>query len=221
MKNRAKNIFLIGLLTFFSYLMLKITLQYLPIDTDVAFLRIKQQYIHITHWRIAFFVHVFTSVWTLIAGFTQFFPFILRKYKALHRFMGKIYVFDVLFVAGPAGLVMSLYANGGIMGRLAFILLSILWLFTTYMAWERVRKKDFIAHKQWMVRSYALTLSAVTLRAWKWLFFVGAETLFSVELPPRTVYIWVAWLGWVLNLAFAEYLISRRFPQIRDADSRR
>lgn len=204
----VKNIILISLLTFFSYLMLKITLQYIPIDTDVAFLRIKQQYIHITYWKIAFFIHVFASIGTLMAGFTQFFPFILRKYKPLHRIMGQIYIIDVLFITGPSGLIMSLYANGGLLGRIAFVLLSVLWLFTTYKAYETVRKKDFVAHKQWMIRSYALTLSAVTLRAWKWLIFVGAETFFALELPPRTVYIWVAWLGWTLNLLFAEYLIQ-------------
>lgn len=205
-----KNIILLVLLTFFSYLMLRITLQYIPIDTDVAFLRIKQQYIHLTHWKIAFFIHVFASMGTLIAGFTQFFPFILRKYKPLHSLMGRIYVIDVLFITGPSGLIMSLYANGGYVGRTAFILLSMLWLFTTYKAYQLVREKDFISHKQMMMRSYALTLSAVTLRAWKWLIFVGAETFFALELPPRTVYICVAWLGWVPNLLFAEYLIRKK-----------
>ena len=124
--------------------------------------------------------------------------------------MGKIYVIDVLFLTGPTGLIMALYANGGLGGRIAFILLSLLWLFTTYKAYKMVREKNFVAHQQWMIRSYALTLSAVTLRAWKWIFFVGAETFFDLELPPKTVYIWVAWLGWTLNLLFAEYLIRKK-----------
>lgn len=182
-------------------------LQYIPIDTDVAFLKIKQQYIHITHWRIAFFIHVFTSMGALIAGFTQFFSFILKKYKTVHRLMGQIYVMDVLFITGPTGLIMSFYANGGYWGRTAFILLSVLWLFTTYRAYILAKKRDFVSHKAWMMRSYALTLSAVTLRAWKWMIFVGAETFFALELPPRTVYICVAWLGWVPNLLYVEYII--------------
>ena len=57
---------------FFCWLMLRITLQYLPIDTDVAFLRIKQEYIGMGHYRVAFFAHVFFAILTLIAGFTQF-----------------------------------------------------------------------------------------------------------------------------------------------------
>jgi hypothetical protein len=52
-----------------------------------------------------------------------------------------------------------------------------------------------------MIRSYALTLSAVTLRAWKW------TITNSFELPPMDVYRAVAWLGWVPNLIFVELLI--------------
>ena len=50
---------LLLLLAFFSALMLEITLQYIPIRTDAAFLQIKQEYIDFIPWRIAFFVHVF------------------------------------------------------------------------------------------------------------------------------------------------------------------
>jgi hypothetical protein len=54
-----------------------------------------------------------------------------------------------------------------------------------------------------MIRSYALTLSALTLRAWKW------SITNTVELPPMDVYRAVAWLGWVPNLLIAELLIRR------------
>ena len=54
-----------------------------------------------------------------------------------------------------------------------------------------------------MIRSYALTLSALTLRAWKW------SINNSVELPPMDVYRTVAWLGWVPNILFAEFIIRR------------
>ena len=54
-----------------------------------------------------------------------------------------------------------------------------------------------------MIRSYALTLSAITLRAWKF----GINN--SFELPPMDVYRAVAWLGWVVNLGIAELIIYR------------
>jgi len=184
--------------------MASITMAYIPYNTDVGFLRIKQQYIDIDQWRIAFFIHVYASMWVLFAGFTQFSKRLLKQQPKLHRTLGYIYVVDVLLITGPAGLLMGFYANGGIPSRIAFVTLAVVWIFCTAMALVKARKKDFKAHRQYMIRSYALTLSALTLRAWKY------AITNSFELPPMDVYRAVAWLGWVPNLLFAEWLIWRR-----------
>ena len=117
--------------------------------------------------------------------------------------MGYIYVTDVLLITGPAGLLMGFYANGGISSRIAFVSLATLWIFFTAMALIKARQKNFKAHRKYMIRSYALTLSAITLRAWKY------AITNSFELPPMDVYRSVAWLGWVVNLGIAEYIIYR------------
>ncbi|MBC7874561.1 MAG: DUF2306 domain-containing protein [Ferruginibacter sp.] len=181
--------------------MATITMAYIPYNTDVGFLRIKQQYIDIDHWRTAFFIHVYASMWVLFAGFSQFSKKLLRNNPRLHRTFGYIYVVDVLLVTGPAGLLMGFYANGGLPSRVAFVTLAVLWIFFTAMALIKAKQKDFKAHRNYMIRSYALTLSALTLRAWKY------AITNSFELPPMDVYRSVAWLGWVPNLLFAEWLI--------------
>ena len=195
------NIFLLSALGFFSFLMLRIIFLYIPAKTDVAFLQLKQEYIHITEWRIAFFVHVYSSLLALLAGFTQFSKKLLKQRPKLHRALGYTYVINVLMVTGPAGLLMSFYANGGISSRIAFVLLSSLWISTTAIALYKAIKKDFRAHRFFMIRSFALTLSAVTLRIWKVL--LANYT----ELPPMDRYRIIAWLGWTLNLLVAELII--------------
>ena len=192
---------LLVVLGYFSWLMLRITLSYIPIRDDSAFLMITPDYIHITHWKIAFFIHVFTSMFALGAGFLQFSRAIMQKWKPLHRWVGRIYVWNILFVTGPASLVMAFYANGGWTSRLAFILLAVLWLFTTAQAWRSALSGAFKAHRSWMYRSYALTLSALTLRIWKWLIVA------LLAPPPMDVYRIVAWLGFIPNLILAEWLI--------------
>lgn len=194
-------------LAFLTVQMARITIAYIPYNTDVGFLQIKQQYIDIDHWRIAFFVHVYTSLWVLLAGFTQFSASLRSKYPKFHRIVGYIYAADVLLITGPAGLLMGFYANGGITSRVAFVMLAIAWIFCTAMAVVKARSGDYDAHRDYMIRSYALTLSALTLRAWKW----GINN--SFELPPMDVYRTVAWLGWVPNLLFAEFLIWRTHQQ--------
>ena len=53
-----------------------------------------------------------------------------------------------------------------------------------------------------MFRSYALTLSAITLRGYTWLI-----DLTTLPISPRDTYILTAWLGWVPNLIVADLLI--------------
>ena len=199
-----KNIFKLFLLTalaFFSFLMLRIIFLYIPVQTDIAFLQLKQSYIHITEWRIAFFVHVFSSLFALLAGFTQFSKWILKSKPAIHRAMGYTYVINVLLITGPAGLLMSFYANGGVLSRIAFVMLSALWISYTAMALYFALKRKFKSHRIFMIRSYALTLSAITLRIWKVLLAN------FTDIPPLDRYRIIAWLGWTLNLLIAELFI--------------
>lgn len=184
--------------------MLRITLDYIPIRDDAGFLQIKQQYLGIAHWKSAFWIHVFTSMFALVAGFTQFFPALLRRMPQLHRWMGKLYVLNVCFITGPASLIMAFYANGGFTSRLAFTLLAISWITSTALGWRAVMLRQWSLHQSWMMRSYALTLSAITLRAWKY------SLVFLFEPRPMDLYRLVAWLGFVPNILFVEWLIRRR-----------
>jgi len=170
-------------------------------EPDTAFLQLKQQYLHIKEWRTAFYVHVFSSMLVLLAGFSQFSKTMLKKYRVWHRRLGYVYVLDILIVTGPAGLLMSFYANGGISSRIAFVLLSVLWISFTAIALYKAIKKDFVAHRIFMIRSFALTLSAVTLRIWK------VVIAWYTTVPPMDRYRIIAWLGWTLNLLIAEYYI--------------
>lgn len=191
--------------SFFFVLMMEITLQYVPPKPDVAFLKIKFE--ETSHWyyHAAFFVHALSSIVTLLAGFTQFSSYFLGRWPLWHRRLGRVYVFTLLGLAGPSGFLIALHANGGIWSQLAFCTLAVLWLTFTLLAIQKARSSDIEAHRAWMLRSFALTMSAITLRAWKYLLVA----LFHP--PPMDVYRVVAWLGWVLNLVLVEvYLYSQK-----------
>jgi hypothetical protein len=190
-------------LGYFSVLMARITLGYWPLRSDAGFLQIKQQYLGISHWEVAFWVHVAVSMLALLAGFTQFAPRVLGRWPALHRGVGRMYVVVVCVVSGPASLIMGVYANGGVTSRIAFCILAVLWIATTARGWQCARQRRWADHREWMIRSYALTLSAITLRAWK------VALVFAFEPRPMDLYRLVAWLGFVPNLLVAEWLIRR------------
>jgi len=190
---------------FFCWLMLLITFQYIPYNTDVAFLRIKQDVIDVPFYKLAFFTHVYTTMFVLIAGFTQFSAYIIKHFRVIHRYSGWVYAFTVLFLAGPSGFYMGIYANGGVISQLAFCLLAVLWIYFTSMAIKSVVKRDFKSHRKYMIRSFALTLSAITLRAWKYVL------VFLFEPRPMDAYQLVAWLGWIPNLIIAEIIIYKLY----------
>ncbi|MBC7863652.1 MAG: DUF2306 domain-containing protein [Bacteroidia bacterium] len=185
----------------FCWLMVKITWQYRYFESDVAFLRIKQEYVGMLHYRIVFFVHVFSAIFVLLAGFTQFSKSLRTKYPSVHRKLGKIYVYVTLFLAAPSGFAIGVYANGGIGSRIAFCMLAVLWWYFTFMAMRTAIKKKFLLHRDFMIRSFSLALSAITLRAWKF------AIVYYFQPKPMDVYRIVAWLGWVLNLLIAELII--------------
>ncbi len=112
---------------------------------------------------------------------------------------------------------MGFYANGGIFSRIAFVLLATLWMYFTFMAWYKVKQKDYVSHRRFMMRSYALTLSAITLRAWKYLItnlnHIDPDWVF----PPMDVYRVIAWLGWGLNLLVAEWLIRSSAKAVKSS----
>ncbi|WP_347219294.1 DUF2306 domain-containing protein [Chryseobacterium sp.] len=198
-----KTLLIIGFVYFF-WLMLNITLEYIPLDPNISFLMIKQTEVEQRpEYLYFFYTHVYTSIFVLLSGFLA----ILRKdfgWKSFHRNMGKIYIFLILFLAAPSGIYMGFFANGGLFSKISFVILGLLWWFSTFKAYQLARQKRFKEHKQWMWRSFAFTLSAITLRMWK----VIIVYLFHPN--PMDVYQIIAWLGWIPNILIIEYLISKK-----------
>lgn len=183
--------------------MLLTILQYSSFHTDTGFLLQKQDYLHNDTWRAAFYIHVFSSIFTLCAGFTQFSTVVLKQHTKLHKWIGRLYAYDVMLINFPAGMVMAIYANGELPSKIAFVILDCLWCWFTYRAVVAARAGDIRNHRRFMIRSYALTLSALSLRTWKIVF------LHTTHLDSETIYMIDAWMGFVPNLLFAEWWIRK------------
>ena len=186
-----------------TFLMLRMVIAYSNFDDHVGFLNEKQAYLSNQVWKSAFYFHVFSAVFCLFAGFTQFSNQLLKERRHVHRFMGRMYAYTI-FLNFPIGLVMAYYANGFWPSKLAFFILDGLWCWFTLKAIIEAKKGNFTLHRNYMIRSYALTFSAITLRAWK------LVLTNSIAIDPTTLYMIDAWLGFVPNLLIAEYIIRFR-----------
>ena len=155
---------------------------------------------------IATLAHFGGSALALAIGGFQLHPGLRRRALALHRWLGRLYVLAVA-VGGASGLFMAWYANGGVVGKLGFALLAIGWLGCTAQGYFCIRAREQAAHRRWMIRSYALTFAAVTLRL-----YIPASQ--AAGIPFESAYPVIAWLCWMPNLLVAE-LFARGVPEPR------
>jgi uncharacterized membrane protein len=197
-----------AILTLGSIFLFAITTLYFSFCSDCNFLLKKQDVVFNPFWRTAFYIHITGGMLAIITGPWQFLRIIRRRYRRVHRTLGKIYLGSILFLAGPSGQFMAFYAEGGIFSTFGFLIMSFLWLWTTWMAYTTIRKRDIAAHRDWMIRSFALTLAAVTLRTWVPLasYYLNMDQDFVVESS--------AWVSWIPNLIVAEVLIRTKAIKI-------
>lgn len=158
---------------------------------------------HLSGAKLAFYIHIFCAPIALAILPFQLSAKLRKARLGLHRWLGRVYGVAIL-LAGVAGLIIAPDAATGAVAGLGFFLLSAAWLVTTGLAiWHAIGRR-VTQHRQWIIRSAALTLAAVTLRIEMPLLILG----FGFE----TGYQSVAWLCWVPNLLLAEWYL-RRQPQ--------
>lgn len=176
---------------------------YLLVDGKIALLSSKpDEVLQKQIWWLAFYTHISFGAVTLLIGWSQFSEKLRTRRTKLHRVVGKIYLIAVAF-AGIAGFYLALDANGGWIAQMGFTLMSIFWLATSLLAYLTIRKLKIDEHRAWMIRSYALAFSAVTLR----LYLPFFDHVLGMSFNES--YTIIAWLCWVPNLFLAQYFISR------------
>lgn len=147
------------------------------------------------------FIHIAGSVTALVLGSLQFLPALRRGARPPHRWVGRVYVVACL-VGGAAGLILATGSSAGLIASAGFGSLAVLWIAANLLGWRAAVQGRFVAHRRWMVRSWALTLAAVTLRLYLPLVMV-------LDLPFLPWYRAISFLAWVPNLVAAELWLRR------------
>jgi hypothetical protein len=156
-----------------------------------------------TVWHSAFYMHITFGGIAMLTGWTQFSRNIRDRYLSFHRTLGKVYVFSVM-LSSLAGFYIAISASGGITCMLGFGLLATSWFFTITKAYSSILKKQFKQHENWMIRNYALTFAAVTLRI-----YLPLSTQI-MHWDFVTSYRVISWLCWVPNLVIAQIIVNKR-----------
>lgn len=147
-------------------------------------------------------VHAGFAATALLLGPWQFVRRLRTSRPTLHRWTGRTYVACCL-VGGAAGLVLAFGARTGPVSTAGFGSLAVLWVTVTTLAWRAVLDRRFAEHRRWMIRSYALTFAAVTLRAY-------LPFAFLSPWGYDNAYRAISFLAWIPNLILAEVYLRRR-----------
>jgi uncharacterized membrane protein len=147
-------------------------------------------------------LHIIPGGLALMLGAFQFHDGIRSRWTNIHRNCGRAYVIVVL-VGAVGGFILAWYAPRDPATQLGFATLAVVWFYSACMAYLAVRAGNIALHKQWMIRSYALTLAAVTLRIQLPIYQEALGMDFDAS------YAIVAWFSWVPNLIIAEWLINQ------------
>lgn len=157
---------------------------------------------HFSRYVLPLRLHIAGGMGALLAGPWQFSKKLRARALNLHRWLGRFYLVEVA-LGSLAGFFMATVSEEGLPTHLGFEALAVLWFFTGLQAYRKVRTGDIPAHREWMIRNFALSLAAVTLRNYMPLM------LFALHWSFRQTYITVSWLCWIPNLLVAEWLVRR------------
>jgi uncharacterized membrane protein len=157
----------------------------------------------------AFYAHVVGGGLALALSPLQFIARLRDRAPRTHRVVGRLALGSIV-VGGLAGVVLSTTSLAGPVGTAGFGLLGVLWVAFAVTAFTAIRRGDVTAHRRWMVRAFALTYAAVTLRLWLGL-FIGIQVAAGVAQPVAfdRAYVVVPFLCWVPNLLVAELYLRR------------
>jgi uncharacterized membrane protein len=155
-------------------------------------------------------VHVLSGILALATGPLQFVRKIRRRFLLLHRSLGVVYIASCTGL-GLSGLVLATTSYAGWTTSLAFGLLGLSMLFTTWTALRMVLARRIGDHRRWMIRSFSLAFAGVMLRVLSPIYAV-LSGVGLVSFSFETAYTWIAWLSWVPNLLIAVWFTRRPKP---------
>ncbi|MFP5112532.1 DUF2306 domain-containing protein [Bacillaceae bacterium C204] len=163
--------------------------------------------------------HIITACVALLSGFFQFIDYFRIKTPNVHRYLGRVYVGSV-FVSGGLALVYVPYIEN-FSKATSFLVLSILWLFTCWKGYRTAVRKQLADHRKWMIRSFGITLVAVSGRIVVPLLLLTYYIVNGFSLPGgrekmvEEVLNVNIWVGLMINFLVVEWGILRDRKGVR------
>ena len=153
-------------------------------------------------WPVLTLLHILPGLVFIVLGPLQFVAAIRSRYTNLHRWCGRIYIASGVLV-GISALVMGYVIGfGGSAETAAVTLFSLLFLACLGRAFVHIKRREIAAHREWMIRAFALGLAVATMRPMVGL-LLGLAGLSLAEFLAAAF-----WLAFSMHLLLAELWVT-------------
>ncbi|GAA1679826.1 DUF2306 domain-containing protein [Microbacterium lacus] len=154
-------------------------------------------------------LHILGATTYLVLGAFQFVPSLRQRHPRYHRLAGRVLI-PAGLVGAASGLWMTAVydlpaTDGGLLPLVRWVF-GLAMIAALVLGLVSVRRREFAAHRAWMIRAYAIGIAAGTqvFTTLPWMLTGGLDA------TSKTL---AMTLGWVLNLAVAEAIIRRATPR--------
>jgi len=150
-------------------------------------------------------LHITAGGGALVSGPIQFWERLRNRYRKLHRVIGILYLLAVL-ASSACAVILAFTTAYAVNWAYAFSVQVwvTVWITSSFIAYYTARKRKFKLHKEWMTRSYIVTLAFVVSGSLLKLPVVQQLGEFA-DISPSFF-----WLGWAVPLYIYEVVLSYR-----------
>jgi uncharacterized membrane protein len=150
-------------------------------------------------------IHIIPGLLFFVLVPLQFVRRLRTRAPRVHRWIGRVAV-CLGIVIGISALGMSFQiAIGGINEITATVLFDLLFLFCLVKGWIAARRRDFVHHREWMIRMFGIGLGIATTRPIMGVFFATSRLS---HLTPHQFFGTAFWLGFTLTVVAAETWVN-------------
>lgn len=148
--------------------------------------------------------HMIAAVPCIILGPLLFYRGLLKANPKLHRKLGTFYVYGVFYSAITVIPLAMSKANP--IPQTGFTVMAVIWFTVTWFGFMAARNKNFIAHRRWMMRSYAMSFAFIHVNVtYHW---IGIYDM----MEPISIKVMQSMVSWMFDLFVIEiYLASTTF----------
>lgn len=197
---KPKSYLRFGLLLLLILFVGKVTFQ----EILPYFILNKESYGRFWNYKWPLIFHISCGLIAMIIGPFQFWTAFRNKYIKAHRMMGRIYLIAILIgtisatnLAWTSGYKISFSWAFGLQG------LAFAWISTALMAYVSVIKGRIVQHKEWMIRSYVVTLGFFFFRILN-----NSEFVKSIIPEFKERGVTIIWCCWAIPLLITEIVLS-------------